>query len=118
MALTHLHISFASPAHPKRKVTREFLIDSGATYSVIPRKDLEKLGIRPHSKRSFILANGEHVEREIGGALFEYQGYKGEAPVIFGEKGDSVLLGAVTLESLGLILDPLRRELKALPMIM
>ena len=33
-------------------------------------------------------------------------------------KGDSVLLGALTLESLGLALDPLRRELKALPMLL
>jgi len=38
--------------------------------------------------------------------------------VIFGEKGDSTLLGAVTLESLGVWLDPLRRELRPLPMIL
>jgi len=38
--------------------------------------------------------------------------------VIFGQKGDSVLLGALTLEALGLSLDPLRRELKELPMIL
>ena len=38
--------------------------------------------------------------------------------MIFGEKGDSNLLGAFTLEALGLSLDPLRRELKPLPMIL
>jgi hypothetical protein len=42
----------------------------------------------------------------------------GGADVVFGEEGDSLLLGAFTLESLGLSLDPLRRELKALPMIL
>jgi hypothetical protein len=38
--------------------------------------------------------------------------------VIFGEAGDSVLLGALTLESLGFVLDPIRRTLEPLPMIL
>jgi len=38
--------------------------------------------------------------------------------VIFGEPGDAVLLGAFTLEALGLCLDPLKRELLPLPMIL
>jgi hypothetical protein len=37
--------------------------------------------------------------------------------VIFGEPEDSVLLGALTLESLGLALDPLRRELYPIPLL-
>jgi hypothetical protein len=38
--------------------------------------------------------------------------------VIFGEKDDSVLLGTVSLEALGLILDPLKRQLRPLPMLL
>lgn len=38
--------------------------------------------------------------------------------VIFGEEDDSILLGALTLESLGLALDPLKRELRPLPMVL
>ena len=38
--------------------------------------------------------------------------------MIFGEEGDSNLLGAFTLEALGLALDPLRRELRELPMML
>lgn len=38
--------------------------------------------------------------------------------MIFGEEGDSILLGAFTLEALGLALDPLRRELNPLPMVL
>ena len=38
--------------------------------------------------------------------------------MIFGEEGDSSLLGAFTLEALGLTLDPLKRELRPLPMIL
>ena len=38
--------------------------------------------------------------------------------MIFGEARDAQLLGALTLEALGLTLDPLRRELKPLPMVL
>jgi hypothetical protein len=38
--------------------------------------------------------------------------------VIFGEKDDSTLLGIVTLGALGLILDPFKRELRPLPMVL
>ncbi len=51
--------------------------------------------------------------------LSETQGlFDREWRVIFGEEGDSQLLGAFTLEALGLALDPLKRELKPLPMIL
>jgi hypothetical protein len=45
-------------------------------------------------------------------------GRKAASPVIFGERGDSTLLGIVSLEALGLLLDPLRRELRPLPMVL
>lgn len=96
----------------------QFMVDSGAVYSVIPKEVMAKLGIRPHSKKVFTLANGETIERAIGDATFEYGSDKGASPVIFGEAGDSSLLGAVTLESLGLILDPIRREIKSLPLVL
>ena len=56
--------------------------------------------------------------RQKGIALFKYQERIGGADVIFGEEGDSLLLGAFTLEALGLALDPLRRELKPLPLVL
>lgn len=43
---------------------------------------------------------------------------EGASPVIFGEKGDSTLLGTVSLESLGLMLDPLKRALRPLPLVL
>jgi len=41
----------------------------------------------------------------------------GGADVIFGQEDDSTLLGVLTLEALGLVLDPLKRQLKPLPMV-
>ena len=40
------------------------------------------------------------------------------ATAIFGEEGDASLLGATTLEALGLALDSLRRELRPIPMML
>jgi clan AA aspartic protease len=118
MGLTVLELEVANPAKPRVTEKVEFLIDSGAIYSVVPIPILKKLGIKPFAHEEFRLADGSKIIRRKGGALFRYQDKVGVADVIFGEKGDSVLLGAFTLEALGLSLDPLRRELRPLPMIL
>jgi clan AA aspartic protease len=118
MGLTVLEVEVGNPANPKVTETLEFLIDSGAVYSVVPRAVLKRLGIKPLSKETFRLADGTKIERKKGVALFKYGERIGGADVIFGEKGDSQLLGALTLDALGLSLDPLRRELRELPMIL
>lgn len=118
MGLTVLEVEVGNPATPDVTEKIEFLIDSGAVYSVVPTKMLEKLDIKPLTEQAFRLADGTKIVRKKGIALFKYGDRIGGADVIFGEEGDSILLGAFTLESLGLSLDPLRRELRALPMIL
>jgi predicted aspartyl protease len=118
MGLTTLEIEVGNPADRQVIEKVEFLIDSGAVYSVVPTPILERLGIQPLTAQEFHLADGSKITRKKGIALFRYGDRIGGADVIFGQEGDSVLLGAFTLEALGLSLDPLRRELKPLPMIL
>jgi len=118
MALTHIKVGIANPARPRQTLELTFLVDSGAVYSVIPGATLRKLRVKPHSKRTFIFADGSEITRKIGDVLFRLDGRQGAAPVIFGEKNDSTLLGAVSLEALGVVLDPMKRELRPLPMIL
>ncbi|MEX2316605.1 MAG: aspartyl protease family protein [Pirellulales bacterium] len=118
MGLTVLNVQVGNPSTPEQTTEVEFLVDSGAIYSVVPSKILASLGIKPISKEEFRLANGEKIVRKKGIALFKYGDRVGGADVIFGEEGDSELLGAFTLESLGLTLDPLKRELRPMPMIL
>lgn len=118
MGLTHVDADIANPAKPRRSVRVTLLVDSGALYSVVPANILRKLGVKPHSRRTFILADGTQITRRIGDVLFRFDGRQGASPVIFGEKDDSVLLGTVSLEALGLILDPLKRVLRPLPMLL
>ena len=118
MGLTFLEVEVASPATPEQPETVEFLVDSGAVHSVVPAALLDRLGIEPLDEQDFRLADGTKVTRKKGVAVFRYRGRVGGADVIFGEDGDSNLMGATTLESLGLVLDPLRRELRPLPMVL
>ena len=118
MGLTHIKVNIANPARPRQALELNFLVDSGAVYSVVPAALLRKLRVRPHSKRTFIMADGSEITRKIGDVLFRLDGRQGAAPVIFGEKQDSTLLGTVSLGALGMMLDPMKRELRPLPMLL
>jgi predicted aspartyl protease len=117
VGLTVLSLAVANPADPDRREGVDFLVDSGAVYSFVPRAVLDRLAIQPHSRQRFRLADGSTIERDRGDALFFYKGHRGAAPVIFAEDADATLLGAVTLESLGFVLDAVRRDLLPLPMV-
>ncbi len=118
MGLIHIRVRIANPARPRQTASVRCLVDSGSVYSVIPTATLRRLRIAPHSTRTFTLADGTEISREIGDAVFIVNSQRGASPVIFGEPGDSTLLGTVSLEALGFILDPIRRELRPLPMML
>jgi hypothetical protein len=75
-------------------------------------------GIRPSRERSFLLANGSEVTRRMGDAQLHFHDETASSPVIFGEPGDASLLGVISLETLGLILDPFQRKLLPMPMLL
>jgi clan AA aspartic protease len=116
MGLTKITAKVSSTIKPNKSIVVDFLVDSGAVYSVVPRKVLKKLDIKPERTQRFFLADGEAIERQVGIAMFEYEGHRAAAHVIFGEENDSALMGATTLEGFGFVLDPFSRELR--PMLM
>ncbi|MGH2452945.1 MAG: retroviral-like aspartic protease family protein [bacterium] len=91
--------------------TIEALVDTGATWTWIPRPILDRLGINPSGRRRLELANGHIVERESGFALVTVEGVTVPTLCIFGDAGTTPLLGAVTLEECALAPDPGRRRL-------
>ncbi|HEY6211487.1 MAG TPA: hypothetical protein VIW45_04340 [Vicinamibacterales bacterium] len=118
MGLTRQKLIVKSQRRSRRQADVKFLIDSGAVYSLVPGEALRKLGISPYRTMDFSLADGTTISRRVGDAYFELNGDGGAAPVIFGEEGDEPLLGATTLESLGLVLDPFKRRLIPMRMIL
>ena len=116
MGVTTLFVEVANPATPDLTDRLEFIVDSGAVFSVVPAEVLRRLGIQPREQQTFRLANSTHIVRWRGGAFFKFREYAGVAEVIFGEEGDATLLGAHTLEAFGLGLDPIKRELRPVPL--
>jgi len=94
------------------------LVDSGAVYSVVPVDVIKKLRILPKGEESFVLANGDVITRKLGSAEFFYKDHFGPSKIIIGEPGDTAIIGVVTLESLGFALDPIRRELRPMKMLL
>ena len=118
MGLSTVTLQVGNPASPDVTEAVAFLIDSGAIYSIVPSAVLERLGITPLAAEQFHLADGTTITRKKGIALFRYGDRVGGADAIFGEDEDSTLLGVTTLEALGLSLDPIRRQLRPVPLLL
>ena len=116
MGITYVHARLRRP--DGRGLTRNvrFLVDSGAIYSVLPEETWRALRLRPEREVEFTLADGTSIKRSVSECRFEIRGAAATSPVVLGEEHDGALLGAVTLETLGFMLNPLTREI--LPMRM
>jgi len=94
-----------------KQATVRFLVDSGATYSLLPYKDWKAIGLSPKRSMTFTLADGTTIERKVSECHINLPEGEGHTPVILGEPGDEALLGVVTLGILGLVLNPFNRTL-------
>ncbi len=89
----------------------EALVDTGATFTVLPGSLLRDLGIPAHRRIRFRLADGSVLEREAGETLVRLDGQVITTTVVFAEEGAPSLLGVVTLETALLAVDPVRQRL-------
>lgn len=93
----------------------EALVDTGASHTVLPSSLLRRLGIAPHDRWPFRLADERIVERDVGQAWIRIDGRAAIRIVVFGEEGSEPLLGAESLEGLRLGVDPVGRRLIPVP---
>ena len=91
--------------------TVEAMVDSGATYTVLPASTLHRLGVEPFSTRRFVLADGSHVTRGFGNTWMRLNDREAVSPVVFWDEDARPLLGTVTLEILSLGIDPVNQRL-------
>ena len=94
------------------------LVDTGATYTVLPSETLDRLGVRPEGHRTFELGDDRLVEYPIGYARLRFNGDKTIGLVVFGPEGTTSLLGATTLENFSLGVDPVRLWLIPVPALL
>lgn len=81
------------------------LVDTGSELTWIPRAVLESLEIVVQRRQRFVVADGRHLERDVGFAIVHAGGTSTADDVVFAEPDDSVLLGVRTLEGLNLRVD-------------
>jgi predicted aspartyl protease len=117
VGLTYVESLVRGPRRRRGKRVR-FLVDSGAVYSVLRREDWRALGLAAERELDFVLADGTTLTRAVSECSFELEGRRATSPVVLGETEDEALLGAVTLETLGLMLNPLSRTLQPMRMVL
>ena len=99
----------------------EAMVDTGAAYTTLPACFLDELGIEPMTQRRFVVADGRIVDMDIGRAWVTIDGASEVTIVAFGCRSadDSPpLLGAYTMEGLGLAVDPTSGRLVPANLIM
>ncbi len=87
-----------------RSRTLNGLVDTGASYTLIPAAILAELGIAPEKTKRFQLANGATQEFPVGWARMELDGQQENVHIVFGPE-NRTLLGSMALEAFALAAD-------------
>lgn len=117
MGAVHVTVTIRNPADREREWSGLFLVDTGATDSLVPRKHLEAIGLEPRARRVYELADGSEPGLDIGAAEIEFMGDFTAGVVMFGDDNAEPLLGVTALESVGIEVDPVNQRLKRLPAV-
>ena len=87
------------------------LVDTGATFTVVPSAMLNRLGVTATETVRFRLADGNTIQRSIGETQVRIEGREFSTIVVFGEDDTTALLGVYTLERALLAVDPVGQRL-------
>ena len=117
MGATHVTVTIRNPADPDRTWEGLFLVDTGATDSLVPRPHLEAIGLRPKGRRVYELADGSEITMDITVGEIEFMGEIVGGTILFGEAGAEPLLGVTALESVGIEVDPNNQRSRRLPAV-
>ena len=71
---TYITVAIRNPADQERVWEGEFLVDTGATDTLVPQQHLESIGIVPEGERAYGLADGNEIRFGIAGARIEFLG--------------------------------------------
>ena len=114
MGATHVTVTIRNPSDPDKTWEGLFLVDTGATDSLVPRPHLEAAGLEPKGRRAYELADGTEITVDVTTADIEFMGEIVGGTILFGEPDAEPL---TALESAGVEVDPVNQRLKRLPSI-
>jgi len=110
MGTFHVRIEVGDP-EGKRFQELDALVDTGATNTALPASLLNGLGVTPQTTTVFQLADGRELELGVGRTWVKVDGKQEFTQVVFAAEETEPLLGAITLEEMGLGVDPVQRRL-------
>lgn len=99
----------------ERFTALQALVDTGSTYTWVPRDLLEELGVTPEEEWPFELADGRVVRYPVAWIQIQLQGREQPTLVVFAPPTAEPILGAFTLEGFRLAADPVNERLISVP---
>ena len=117
MGATQVTVTVRNPADPSRSWDGLFLVDTGATDSVIPRIHLEAIGLKPKGQRVFESSDGSELTLDITTAELEVMGEIVGGTIIYSDDDSAPQLGLTALASAGFEVDPRSQCLRHLPAV-
>ena len=100
-----------NPANPEKVEELEAFVDTGAAFSWITRTRLERLGLVPTRRMQFRTIEGRIVERDVAIAYVGAGEYSAPDLVVMADPGEMEVIGAHSLEGLGVAADPIQKKL-------
>jgi len=100
-----------NPEHPENVEELEAFVDTGAAFSWVSRTRLERLGLKPTRRMPFRTIDGRVLERDLATVYVATDGYSVPDVVVIAEAGEMEVIGAHSIEGLGLAADPVQKKL-------
>ena len=117
MGLLRTAVTIRNPVDRTRSWQGNFLVDTGAIDTLVPRPRLEAIGLAPRRQRTYETADGRQIEMDVAVGEIEVMGELTAGLILFGEADADPLLGVTALESAGIEVDPRNQQLKKLPAV-
>jgi len=97
--------------HPEAAQELELLVDTGASFSWISKARLAGLGVTAAYQMPFRTTDGRVLEREMAIVYIASDGRSVPDLVVMAEEGESEVIGAHSIEGLGMAADPVQKKL-------
>lgn len=117
MGIFYVNGAVSHPQKTERQRRLRFLVDTAAFFSVVSRDVLSSLKVSSIREETVQFADGRKTRWKVGEMRLDVDGRSVTTLVLFGKKGTRPLLGAYSLQGLGLTVDPRHRRLVSMPVV-
>jgi clan AA aspartic protease len=98
--------------HEVRQAAVEAVVDTGSMYMVIPEELSQRLGLRATKENTVHIANGQRIHCKLIEAVkVQWKNRDTVVPAIIIPGSEKILLGAIALEGMDLMVNPVNQEL-------